>query len=281
VKAPRCRFGRLCAALTTVLATLVLASAPPHAAAQDMVLPGRVLRVTDGDTIRVRLSSGPINVRLHAVDTPELGQPWGRDARDALARRLPAGRAVQLEVTEQSDGYGRMVARVLIDGIDLNAWLVHAGHAFVYRQYAESADRDLCRLEHEARNAGRGLWGLPPSRRVAPWEWRRNKRGAARAYTDWTRETAENCRANFRRTPDRMTPPDGSAALPAAFGAAPLSTDARRPGCDIKGNISGNGRIYHLPGGAHYARTRIDESRGERWFCSESEARAAGWRPTR
>ncbi|MFO0227392.1 MAG: thermonuclease family protein, partial [Gammaproteobacteria bacterium] len=42
-----------------------------------------------------------------------------------------------------------------------------------------------------------------------------------------------------------------------------------------------NGRIYHLPGGAYYARTRIDESRGERWFCSESEARAAGWRPAR
>jgi endonuclease YncB( thermonuclease family) len=281
VKAPRCRFGSLCAALTTVLATLVLASAPPRAAAQDMVLPGRVLRVTDGDTVRVRLDSGPINVRLHAVDTPELGQPWGREARDALARRLPAGRAVQLDVTDQSDGYGRVVARVLVDGIDLNAWLVRAGHGFVYRQYAGAEDRDLCRLEHQARLARDGLWGLPPQRRVAPWEWRRNKRGAPRPYTDWSRETAENCRANFRRTPDRMTTPDGGAFPVAAFTSAPPMSQAPRPGCDIKGNISGNGRIYHLPGGAYYARTRIDESRGERWFCSESEARAAGWRPAR
>ena len=281
MKAPRCFFGNLHAALTTALVSLTIAAAAPRAAAQDLVLPGRVLRVTDGDTIRVRLSSGPINVRLHAVDTPELGQPWGREARDALARRLPAGRAVQLEVTDQSDGYGRMVARVSVDGVDLNDWLVRAGHAFVYRQYAGAEDGDLCRLEHQARLARDGLWSLPPQRRVAPWEWRRNKRGAARPYTDWSRETAENCRANFRRTPDRMTTPGGGAFPAAAFTSAPYASQAPRSGCDIKGNISDNGRIYHLPGGAHYARTRIDEAKGERWFCSESEARAAGWRPAR
>ena len=49
--------------------------------------------------------------------------------------------------------------------------------------------------------------------------------------------------------------------------------------CDIKGNISRSGkRIYHVPGGSYYTRTRIDTSRGERWFCSEQAARAAGWR---
>ena len=48
--------------------------------------------------------------------------------------------------------------------------------------------------------------------------------------------------------------------------------------CRIKGNISRKGtRIYHVPGGQSYARTRIDTSKGERWFCSEAEARAAGW----
>lgn len=51
-------------------------------------------------------------------------------------------------------------------------------------------------------------------------------------------------------------------------------------GCRIKGNISGSGRkLYHLPGGGGYAATRIDTARGERWFCTEAEARAAGWRP--
>lgn len=52
--------------------------------------------------------------------------------------------------------------------------------------------------------------------------------------------------------------------------------------CAIKGNINGEGqRIYHLPGQRHYAATRIDTARGERWFCSEAEARAAGWRRAR
>ncbi|MEM1346068.1 MAG: thermonuclease family protein [Pseudomonadota bacterium] len=48
--------------------------------------------------------------------------------------------------------------------------------------------------------------------------------------------------------------------------------------CQIKGNISSSGRIYHLPGSRWYARTRIDPTRGERWFCTETEAQAAGWR---
>ena len=52
--------------------------------------------------------------------------------------------------------------------------------------------------------------------------------------------------------------------------------------CDIKGNISESGeRIYHLPSNRYYDVTGIDESRGERWFCSEAEARAAGWRPAK
>ncbi|SLN16796.1 Succinoglycan biosynthesis protein ExoI [Pseudoruegeria aquimaris] len=52
-------------------------------------------------------------------------------------------------------------------------------------------------------------------------------------------------------------------------------------GCVIKGNISGNGRIYHLPGQQHYGKVRISTGKGERWFCSEAEARAAGWRRAR
>ena len=49
-------------------------------------------------------------------------------------------------------------------------------------------------------------------------------------------------------------------------------------GCPIKGTISKNGRIYHTPWSPWYSRTRINTSKGERWFCSEAEAVAAGWR---
>ncbi len=52
--------------------------------------------------------------------------------------------------------------------------------------------------------------------------------------------------------------------------------------CLIKGNIGRRGaRIFHVPGGQYYDRTKIDGSKGERWFCNEAEARAAGWRPSR
>ena len=48
--------------------------------------------------------------------------------------------------------------------------------------------------------------------------------------------------------------------------------------CLIKGNISNSGKIYHMPGSKWYNKTKINESKGERWFCSEAEAKAAGWR---
>lgn len=52
--------------------------------------------------------------------------------------------------------------------------------------------------------------------------------------------------------------------------------------CKIKGNISSKGaRIYHIPGSKWYSRTKINKAQGERWFCSEKEALAAGWRAPR
>lgn len=49
-------------------------------------------------------------------------------------------------------------------------------------------------------------------------------------------------------------------------------------GCVIKGNITAKGRrIFHVPGQEDYAATRVDTSKGERWFCSAAEARTAGW----
>ncbi len=57
------------------------------------------------------------------------------------------------------------------------------------------------------------------------------------------------------------------------------TTTPRDSDCAIKGNISANGRIYHVPGSRNYDRTSINAS--ERWFCSVAEAEAAGWRAPR
>jgi hypothetical protein len=67
----------------------------------------------------------------------------------------------------------------------------------------------------------------------------------------------------------------GTNAAPAA---TRLSKAEQSASCVIKGNISSRGeRVYHVPGGAFYDRTRIDFSKGERMFCTEEEAQAAGW----
>lgn len=61
---------------------------------------------------------------------------------------------------------------------------------------------------------------------------------------------------------------------------AQVQAQASTPeGCVIKGNVSRNGRIYHMPWSTYYDSVHINPSRGERWFCSEAEAVAAGWRP--
>jgi hypothetical protein len=65
----------------------------------------------------------------------------------------------------------------------------------------------------------------------------------------------------------------------ALIGALLQMAPAQAQECNIKGNVNTKGeRIYHVPGQRYYDDTVIQSSHGERWFCSEAEARAAGWR---
>src|SRR5687768_6838497 len=86
----------------------------------------RVVRVVDGDTIVVRLSSGEEHVRLIGIDTPETKKPgtpvecFGPEAAARMAALLPAGTAVRLERDEEArDRFGRLLAYVfrLSDGV--------------------------------------------------------------------------------------------------------------------------------------------------------------------
>jgi endonuclease YncB( thermonuclease family) len=70
----------------------------------------------------------------------------------------------------------------------------------------------------------------------------------------------------------------GHAERPSEFRAAEHPVQNSPGTCAIKGNISAKGRLYHMPGARSYRATRINTTKGERWFCTESEARAAGWR---
>lgn len=169
---------------------------------QQPLLSGTALRVIDGDTIEVQLGSGPIRVRLDSIDTPEKDQPWGPEAQAALAGRVN-GRRVDLEPVTQ-DRYDRLVAVVLLDGENINAWMVQQGDAWAYRDYLE--DPSYCAWEAVARASGLGLWSLPPGSRVAPWEWRAAGRGSNAGFTDYSGETAAGCVAAMHprtKTPAR------------------------------------------------------------------------------
>jgi endonuclease YncB( thermonuclease family) len=173
---------------------LSLALAAPAPSWGDTTLPGTVVGVVDGDTADVRLQSGMIRVRLHAVDAPERDQPHGAASKQALSK-LVYGRDVSVQPIEQ-DRYDRLVARLWLDGRDVNAELVKLGAAWVYRRYAD--DPAYCEYEKAARDLGRGLWALPPARRAAPWEWRRRKTLENR-FTDYGGETVGDCIASLGR----------------------------------------------------------------------------------
>jgi len=100
--------------------------------------------------------------------------------------------------------------------------------------------------------------------------------GAAFAYARYSRDylELEAAAAQAGRgiwSGKALRPDVVRAAATAGVGAAPGA-------CAIKGNISSNGKLYHLPGSRAYSATVINPAQGERWFCSESEALAAGWR---
>lgn len=152
-------------------------------------LPGRVTRIVDADTIEVRLATGSMRVRLHAIDAPELDQPWGPEATQALSKMI-LGKQVALEPFEQ-DRYDRLVATVFVGGVDVNADLVRLGHAWAFRPEMTTADTQLCDLEGQARAARRGLWSLALDQVEAPWEWRRTT--TLKSITDYSTQTAADC----------------------------------------------------------------------------------------
>lgn len=133
---------------------------------------GRVVKVSDGDTIQVMNNNVAEKIRLNGIDSPESGQAYGRQAKEFTADMV-AGQVVTVEVRD-TDRYGRTVGEViLLDGKNLNREIVTAGYAWWYRKY--SNDASLGRLEEEARSARKGLWR--DSRPMPPWEWRAAQRG--------------------------------------------------------------------------------------------------------
>lgn len=147
-----------------ILLALVLAPAISSAATC------KVIDVNDGDTFTCLTDQDDhVKVRLAEIDAPEINQAYGDRSKQSLYN-LISSEMVRLDV-QDTDRYGRTVARVKrVDGVDVNAEQIRSGAAWVYPKYLK--DKSLLILEAEAKNNQRGLWALPASDQMPPWQWR-------------------------------------------------------------------------------------------------------------
>jgi endonuclease YncB( thermonuclease family) len=197
---------------------------------------GKVVAVADGDTITVLHGRESIKVRLYGVDAPESGDAFSNVSK-RLTSDLVFGQTVRVEGVDH-DRYGRLVAKVsLADGRSLSQELVRNGCAWWFRKYAP-ADRELERLEAEARQSRVGLWADPNP--IPPWDSRAQKRGGAIA-----------------------------GASPETRGLADIPAE----GAPVIGNR--RSMVYHLPECPDYAKV---SEKNRVPFASPADAEAAGYR---
>lgn len=142
------------------------------------ILQGKVIGVSDGDTVTVLDSSKTAwKVRLMGIDAPEKNMPFGRKSKESLSG-LIFGKIVSVEYHKR-DRYGRTIGKIVVDGVDANLMQVKAGLAWHYKQYQReqsAEDREsYSTAEEQARAAQKGLWA--DSAPVPPWEWRKQRRG--------------------------------------------------------------------------------------------------------
>lgn len=138
------------------------------------VLLGRVVGVTDGDTVTVlNPDNRPVKVRLAGIDAPERKQAFGQRSKDTLAQWV-AGQSVTVSY-DKTDRYGRVVGKIEVDGQDINRAMLSSGMAWFYRKYAHeltAVDRVLYEAaETTAKEKRLGLW--VDAAPIPPWDWRR------------------------------------------------------------------------------------------------------------
>jgi len=183
---------------------LVLATFVTYLAGAD--INGKVVAVTDGDTIKV-LDGNKVQhkIRLTGIDAPEKAQPFGNASRKHLATMV-AGKDVRIETTK-NDRYGRVLGKVWVQprdcpscGKTLNAnhAQILSGMAWWYQDYAKDQPaEDQGRYESavtEARKRKLGLWSEPNP--IPPWAWRRGQRTSPKteAVADTQCGTKRYCR---------------------------------------------------------------------------------------
>ncbi len=149
----------------------------PAALAKDAGFTGRVVRVTDGDTVVVRSGDRDERIRLLGIDAPEHKQaPWGPRAAE-FVRKLASGKAARVETDVQTrDRYGRLLGYLYVDGKFVNLEIVRQGYAMLYTSPPNVAhSEEFLAAQREAREAGRNIWSPSDGLTETPYEYRHNR----------------------------------------------------------------------------------------------------------
>jgi len=209
-------------------------------APEDIYYP--VVKVVDGDTIDIAINGKTERIRLIGINTPEVVDP--RKPVECFGRQASDNAHKLLDGAKV-----KIAADPSQDDQDKYGRLLR----YVWRQdgffYNLAAIRDGFAYEYTYN---------------IPYQYQTEFKAAQK----YARDNKLGLWADNACGTDSFNPL--TSASPAA---------APNPECVIKGNISSSGeKIYHLPGCDYYNQTVIDESKGEKWFCTEAEAVAAGWR---
>jgi len=154
-------------AVVILLIAGLLLAAPPQVVEE---FTGKVIGVTDGDTVKVLVNKETITVRLEGIDAPEAKQSYGTKAKQALSEFV-FGKTVTVKKTG-TDRYGRTLGVIVAGDVDVNARLVEDGWAWHFKRYND--EQRLAKLEEQARKARRGLWA--DDKPLSPWEFRARQR---------------------------------------------------------------------------------------------------------
>lgn len=205
-----------------------------------------VTQVIDGDTIKIMYEGEEVTVRYLLIDTPEtnhprLGkQPLGSEATEENKRLIESGDvSIEFDVGDRFDDYDRLLAYIYVDGESVQEQMLAAGLARVAYVFPPNT-RYLDDFEQVEQVAKDSQTGI--------WQ-----------YENYSTDRGFDSEAYGQE-------PNGN--------ASPFTEEATNGDCDIKGNINRSGnKIYHLPSGSSYEQTNPEE-----WFCSEQEAKDAGFK---
>ena len=156
-------------AFTSITIILFLVAA----AYSETVITGKVVGVSDGDTITVLQDRTQYKIRLYGIDCPEFHQDFGTRAKQFTSDQVfkKTVRVVQKDM----DRYGRVVGIVYAGDICLNEEIVRSGFAWMYQQYCkEPVCQEWKAIEAQVRESRIGLWSHPDP--IPPWDYRRGVR---------------------------------------------------------------------------------------------------------